>query len=555
MAIGVGRDLIEEDVADLVLAGGVDVISREIFAGFHSLGALSPEKCAPFGVPPGLSLGEGSGFVLLESAGSAQVRGITPMARVLGYGLAADAFHETAPDPSGSGVIRAIRAALADAGTTPEEVDFVSAHGTGTEANDAAEWLAVRSTLPGTVPISSAKSFLGHAQGAAGVLELAALLVCMQRGLIPPTLRAYPPRAGAPVDPVAAERPRPHPVRHALKLSAAFGGANTALVIGREAAPRERPPGRAIAITGLGAISPHGLGVPVLEEALSSGRRLEGRVPGFDLARLVRSAPPRDLDPSARFASATASLALADSHTAVRGSLRDRCGIFLGNIRMSPSSVDECASSIEQRGYTRVAAVPFSRMVVNAPAGTCAKLLSLRGPLLTVAAGRASGLLAIVRAAAHLASRRCADLLVAGGLDELPVENERGLAEGAALAVLSVAGPEPAPLRLVGWGVAGPGREDEAIGRAIEGATRIDGVFSTLADPAGALRSAGVDPARLELGLVDLGEFAGGAEASCSAFAFVLACALVRRGGARTLLVLAASESLCCATVVAGPGP
>ena len=169
-AIGVGRDLIDEGAADLVLAGGVDVITREVFAGFHALGALSGGKCTPFGASVGLTLGEGSGFVLLEGLERARHRGAEPLAHVLGYGISADAFHATAPDPTGGGVMRAIRAALLDAGTLPGEVDFVSAHGTGTEANDAAEWLAVRSTIGDQVPISSSKSLLGHAQGAAGVL-------------------------------------------------------------------------------------------------------------------------------------------------------------------------------------------------------------------------------------------------------------------------------------------------------------------------------------------------------------------------------------------------
>jgi len=138
-AIGLGRDLIEEGAADLVIAGGVDVITREVFAGFHALGALSTGKCSPFGSSLGMSLGEGSGFVMLETLERSQARRIEPFAHVLGYGLSADAYHETTPDPSGSGVMRAIHAALADASTAPADINFVSAHGSGTDANDAAE--------------------------------------------------------------------------------------------------------------------------------------------------------------------------------------------------------------------------------------------------------------------------------------------------------------------------------------------------------------------------------------------------------------------------------
>jgi len=535
-AIGVARDLIEEGAADLVVAGGVDVITREIFAGFHALGALSAGKCAPFGATPGLSLGEGSGFVVVETLERARARALQPLAFLLGYGLSADAFHETAPDPSGGGVMRAVRAALDDASTLPADVDFVSAHGTGTEANDAAEWVAVRASIGDRVPVSSSKSFFGHAQGAAGVLELAALLLCMQEGLIPPTLRANPPRAGAPADPVAGERPRPHPVRRAVKISAAFGGANAALVVGQHRVTRARSESRSVAVTGLGAVGPHGLGVAELAADLAGGRRLEGPVPDFDLGKMIRSAPPRDLDPSGKYATAAAALALSDANTSVRGALRERSGIFLGNTRMSPRSVAECESSIRQRGITGVAAVPFSRMVLNAPAGTCAKLLSLKGPLLTVSAGRASGLLAIVRAAAHLASGRGADLIVAGGLDELPVEGGARMAEGAAVAVLAAEAAD-ARVTLEGWGVAGPGDASAAMAQARARGGALDGVLA-------------LTPRPIDLTTIDLQPFVGGAEGSGSAFAFVLACALVRRGAAGRVLVVAVSDSIACAAVV-----
>jgi 3-oxoacyl-[acyl-carrier-protein] synthase II len=552
-AIGMGRDLIEEGVADLVVAGGVDVITREIFAGFHALGALSCDKCSPFGASPGMSLGEGSGFVVLETLERARARSVRPVAHLLGYGLSADAYHATAPDPSGSGVARAIRAALADAATPASEVNFVSAHGSGTDANDAAEWLAVRSAIGEQVPMSSSKSFFGHAQGAAGVLELAALLLCMQRGSVPPTLRAHPPRAGAPADPVAGDRPRAYEVRSAVKLSAAFGGANAALVISRKPVARTALDARPVQVAGLAALSPHGLNVEALEAGLAAGRRLEGRLAAFDLGQLVRSAPQRDLDPSGKYVSAGAALALADAETPVRGAFRERCGIFTGNTRMSPVSVRECRASVERRGILGVASVPFSRMVLNAPAGMCAKLLSLKGPLLVVSAGRASGLLAIVRAANCLATRRSADLLIAGGFDELPLGGHPGAAEGAAFAVLT-AGAKPAALALAGWGVAGPNHAAEAIARALGPSREIDGVFSSMPEPLGALAASGADPAHLPLGLVDVHTFAGGAEAAGSAFAFVLAAALIRRGGARRLLVLAVGGSVSCAVIIERDG-
>ncbi len=538
-AIGLGRDLLAEGAVDAVIAGGADVITREVFAGFHAIGALAVGKCAPFGEPPGMTIGEGAGFVVLQRAADARV---TPWTHVLGYGLSADAHHETSPDPSGSGVARAIRSALEDAGLTPDAIDFVSAHGTGTDSNDAAEWLAVRTAL-GTdrVPIASLKSFLGHAQGAAGVLELIGVLLCARRGLIPPTLRAAPKRPGAPFDPVADGTPRAHRVRHALKLSAAFGGANAALVVGDAAEPpvRARKP---VTIAGLSAIGPHGLDLAALASARGP---LIGAVPAFELSSMLRSAPARDLDPSGKYVSAAVALALADAKRVVRGADRERTGVFTGNSRMPAHSAYTCQASIDARGITHIAAGPFTHMVINAPAGTAAKLMSLKGPLLVVSAGRCSGLLAMIRAAEHLAARPGADTLVAGGLDELWVKPAPDEAEGAAFAVLSTQG---AGVPLSGWGVAGPDDLPAAIAAATRGVAELDGVVAGTANPSlGAL-----DPARLPLGLIDVHALIGGAEAAASAFALVIAAARVRGGAARRLLVVASGASISCAAVVGG---
>jgi len=518
-AIGLGRDLIEEGVADVVIAGGVDVLTRQVFAGFHALGTLSTGKCAPFGDPPGMTLGEGAGFVVLEANAS----GLTPMARVLGYGLSGDAHHETSPDPSGSGVVRAIRSALADAQLDGTTIDYVSAHGTGTDSNDAAEWLAVRTAFPHQPLISSTKSFFGHAQGAAGVIEVAALLLCLQHGTVPPTLRAKPPRAGAPSDAVADGKPRAVKVRHAVKLSAAFGGANSALVLGEQPWQRQQLERRPVYVAGLGTVSALGLDVPSLVAAFERGQPLEGAVTGLDLRELVRSAPVRDVDLSAQFATAAAALALADAKINVRGPLRDRTGLFSGNTQMPAKSVDACVSSMDKRGILGIAAVPFTHMVLNAPAGLAAKLLSLKGPLLVLSAGRSSGLLAILRAAQHLSMRRCADVIVAGGIDERPVKDPGITAEGAAFAALTC---EPRDVVLEGWGTAGPN------------------------DPATAIARAGCGPVDFTFDC----SFAGSAEAASSAFAFLLAAARIRSGTARRVLVVSASDSLSCAAVLAAPG-
>ena len=193
-AIGIARDLLAMDAADAVITGGAAVLSPEVFAGFHALGVLSPGKCAPFSEPFGTTLGEGAGFLVLERSQSAFSRNAEPIATLAGYGLSADAHHETSPDPKGGGVYRAVRSALADASLQPSDVGYVNAHGSGTEANDPSEWRGIQRALGGeaTVPVSSTKGAIGHTQGAAGALEVIVTILTMgtaapRRG----TARAY----------------------------------------------------------------------------------------------------------------------------------------------------------------------------------------------------------------------------------------------------------------------------------------------------------------------------------------------------------------------------
>ncbi|HVE83361.1 MAG TPA: beta-ketoacyl synthase N-terminal-like domain-containing protein [Myxococcales bacterium] len=547
-AVGIARDLVERGMADVALAGGADILTREVFAGFQALGALSAGKCAPFSEPPGTTLGEGAGFVAIEPVDRARSRGVSPLALVLGYGVSGDAFHEAAPDPTGSGLARAIRAALEDAEVTPEQLDHVSAHGTGTESNDRAESRALRAALgprADAIPVSASKSFLGHAQGAAGVLELICALLCARDGAVPPTLRCQARRPGTVADPVPESRPRPHPVERMLKVSAAFGGANSALVVGRHDVPRKAAARREVYVAGAGAVSPAGTQIDALMRARGSAVPLSGAVGGLDLAQALRAAPPRDFDPSTRLLAAAAGLALADAGISVRGAARDRSGLFTGISRVPCESVEETRRSIDRRGIRNVAVGPFCGIVLNAPAGHCARLFSLRGPLLALSAGRGSGLLSILWAAEHLAQRKDADLIVAAGLDELPGRGARpAQAEGAGAVALTARRPERGGARVERWAITGPGAAADAVSRVV-GNQPVDGA---LTDGVEVPELAGAPFGTWDVrGLVD-------AESAASAIAFVLAAAAIQRGLARRLLVVSGGNSLSCAAVIAAGG-
>ena len=480
-AIGLGRDLLRDGEADVVLAGGADVLTPELLAGFFALGVLSEGPCAPFSVPYGTSLGEGAGFMVLERWDDARRREAAARATVLGYGLSGDAYHETLPHPRGEGVARALRGAIGDAQASVEEIDYVNAHGTGTMANDAAEWTAIRQIFGSAaeaLPVSSTKGHIGHAQGAAGALEAITTVIATEQGVLPPTLNFSRPRPMAPNDPVSDARPRPHPMDRTLCTNSAFGGANCAVVFGRpNAEPRVTAPARTVFVTGAGAIGPHGADLESLLESLLRSQPLSRRSIDADLAEVLPHADTRGLDPAAVDLTYASTLALRDAGVSLHGAVRERAGLVVGITRTSPQSVHEFHHSRVTRGLARVSTNAFARLVLNASQGSCAKLLDIRGPQTTVATGTSSALTAIGYAGRLISLRRDVDIAVAGGVEEIDVEDEEDEeddepagCEGSACLVLSAEAPGdagPAAVILAGWSIAGPGEIAGALGEAL----------------------------------------------------------------------------------------
>jgi 3-oxoacyl-[acyl-carrier-protein] synthase II len=187
-AIGDGFDAVAAGDAEFALCGGADAIARKTFTVFYRLGLVAPDHCRPFDSGrQGILTGEGAGVVLLETLDSALARGARIYAEVLGYGLSCDAYHPTAPGRDG--VARAMQLALTDAGVKPEEIDLISAHGTGTKANDVTEIGAIRDVFGETPPpVIALKSMLGHAMGAASALGVIACALAITGRFIPPTI-------------------------------------------------------------------------------------------------------------------------------------------------------------------------------------------------------------------------------------------------------------------------------------------------------------------------------------------------------------------------------
>jgi 3-oxoacyl-[acyl-carrier-protein] synthase II len=242
-AIGEAFRNIRDGYQDAVIAGGTEAALCGLgIGGFIAMRALStrndaPERASrPFDRQrDGFVIAEGAGIVVLESLAHARSRGARILGEVVGYGANADAFHITAPAPGGEGAARCMRQALADAKVTPQDVDYINAHGTSTEYNDAAESEAIHKVFGAHVAklaVSSTKSMIGHTLGAAGGIEAVYTVLALERGRLPPTINYEEPDPACDLDYVPNVA-RASDAKIALSNSFGFGGANACLVFRR----------------------------------------------------------------------------------------------------------------------------------------------------------------------------------------------------------------------------------------------------------------------------------------------------------------------------------
>jgi len=242
-SIGQAYDIIRHGEAKVMIAGGTEVPVMPIcVAAFNAAHALSTKNedpqsaCRPFDAErDGFVLGEGAAVVILEDLGYALERGAPILAEIIGYSATSDAFHITQPSPNGEGAAHALSLALRKAGISPDEVDYINAHGTATVLNDKTETHAIKSVFGESayrIPISSSKSMLGHLIGAAGAMEAAICILSIDKGIIPPTLNLNHPDPECDLDYVP-NKARPAGVTTAVSNSFGFGGHNSVLVFRR----------------------------------------------------------------------------------------------------------------------------------------------------------------------------------------------------------------------------------------------------------------------------------------------------------------------------------
>ncbi len=233
-AIAYAFNQIRKGRCELAVAGGINVLHPLVYYNFDSSRAMADDVVRPFSSKrSGLLIGDGAGMLVLESLAHAQARGAVPLVEIAGCGLSSDGYHVTQPEPNGSGMARAMRSALRQAGCGPQEIDYVNAHGTGTPLNDKSETkglLQVFGDYAYKLPISSTKSMTGHMLEATGAVEMVISIMSMLEQRIPPTANMLERDEELPLDYVF-DGPRSMPLHRIMSNSAAFGGNNCSIIV------------------------------------------------------------------------------------------------------------------------------------------------------------------------------------------------------------------------------------------------------------------------------------------------------------------------------------
>jgi len=390
VAIALGASWLLSGRAERVLAGGVDGLCQLTFTGFSALGAVDPEPSRPFDVGrAGLTLGEGAGCLVLELESSARARGVPIIAFLSGWAVASEAHHVTHPEPSGERAARVLSDAMAVAGLSTAEVDYVNAHGTGTIQNDAMEARALQRVFGADVSrvwVSSSKAQIGHTLGAAGAIEAAITALSVNGGRLPPTAGLERPEA--PALRHVREANQAAPLRAALSSSFGFGGACAVLAF-------EAPNAEPRALTGKRTAE------IVISGAASYGP--EGVLRGVESARYLvateaLAAPSLEplslLDPerSRRFGRASA-LVVATAEAALRDSALEpaETGFVVGSAFGDVERSVRFLQKVLGQGPKFASPAEFPQLIASTGSGNASIYLGLTGPCLSVSEFATSG--------------------------------------------------------------------------------------------------------------------------------------------------------------------
>ena len=433
-SVGYAFDMIRNDSQDVILAGGVDPLSRFSFAGFTALKAIDPEACRPYSASAGINLGEGSAFFVLEEYEHAVRRGAKILAELYACGLSADAYHQTAPAKGGAGAVRSMRAALEAAQLKPSDISYVNGHGTGTKANDVNETAAFREVFAGhNIPLSSTKGATGHCLGAAGSVELAFSLMALEENMLPPTVNFEGKAAASDMNylPNKAVKKECNMV---LSNSFAFGGNNCSLIVGKPGLyPVQEMTEKEIVITGLGCIGTGGNTVSELFETFTSASVSDNLITDYDVTgcrsrygvkmpdvewkRQMPIAFIRKTDAITKLTMSAGRQAMDDAKLTITRQNMDRVGVVYATGTGPVGTIEAIDRSIVTGGIHAVDPSKFPNSVLNAAPGNLSIAYQLKGPITALAGGDTASLAGIDYAATMLKNHQ-ADAIIAVSADE-----------------------------------------------------------------------------------------------------------------------------------------
>lgn len=405
-ALLISRELLSLNLVDFILVGGTDVIHPRVIGGFHSVGAMSEAPCAPFSFPVGMSLGEGAGFMVLEREESAKKREVSPLAYLIGSGQSCDAFHATSPDPTGSGMARSIQTALEDSGYPPEKISFYDAHATGTLANDGAEASAIDNIFARDIPVAAYKSWLGHTQGPAGILEAMLSICAMQNQTFPDVGSFTRPRN---ISPPGLAKKTKLPLTSFVNNSAAFGGSNVSTIFSLHPSDTKREINNPVYIIGSGYIGP--LGTEIDEHLPSSDTSISR-------ANLrLRRANPRHLDRQSNILAVACQRAL--DHAGIEKPKRNEIvGLICATSSLPSASEERHKNIISTNPIHQISARSFSMAVRNSACGAVNRVFGFKGPDCTYVSGEGSGLHALLHSYVLLSKRNQWSKHIVAAVDE-----------------------------------------------------------------------------------------------------------------------------------------
>ncbi|GHU63726.1 beta-ketoacyl-ACP synthase [Clostridia bacterium] len=463
-AMVMAADLLKAGSHDMILVGAIDPVSRYSYAGFASLKAIEKGICQPYSASTGINLGEAAAFFVLERKDAAQKRGAKIIATVKGYALSADAYHATSPDVSGNGAYRSMTQALKNSGLDVKDLTYINGHGTGTPANDHAEVKAWKAFVGEhtEIPLITNKATFGHCMATAGAIELAATLLSMEEGKIPPTMHFDESLTEERGIDFVPNTPRECEVKHVLSNSFAFGGNNCSVVLSKyeenqkDSTPESKETEEdEVVITGMACSGVGGASLEEFYQTLQTGESwiekmdeadckgftnpYRGKLANIPYKKYIPSGILRRVDQVIKLAMSSGRQALLNSKLKITPQNCARIGVIHGTSTGPSDTLATLTDKVVHEGILTLDANLFPNAVLNAAPGQFSIANMLKGPTSTVTTANLSGLHAFIYAVELLKTNQ-ADVIVVLAADEW---NELLQAQNESLDILSENGALP----------------------------------------------------------------------------------------------------------------